>query len=119
MTTLVLTCSLHYLAIPIILNKHQVYALTIFLATTLGIIWHTFDILMVLDYIITGLWVLQDLYWSYRLKSNDIILLNLIVFILNLMTNFTNDYIYYHSIWHVISAIKCIYIAFKIKYYFI
>ena len=119
MTILALTCSLHYLAIPLILNKHYVYTATIFLATTLGIIWHTFDILMELDYIMAGLWFMQDIYWSFILTQYDIILLNLIVLILNLMTNFTNNYVLYHSIWHVISAIKCIYIAFKIKYYFI
>ena len=74
---------------------------------------------MELDYVMACLWFSQDLHWSYVLIQYDIILLNLIVFILNLVTNFTNNYVLYHSIWHVISATKCIYIAFKIKYYFI
>ena len=124
---LILTCSLHYLAmIPIKLQFlkinlpffNQMYINTIFLSTTFGILAHYLEtnyLIWKIDYIIAGLWFLEDVLWSFELENYMVIFLNIFVFGLNTLATYTNNYIMYHSIWHVISAIKCIYISFLIQ----
>jgi hypothetical protein len=126
---LVLTSSLHYFAvIPIILayqNKplpffNKIYLNTILYATTISILWHFFNetsMLVYLDYGLAIVWFFQDILWSLLLSKPSIIYLNIVIFILHFLVRYTGDYLLYHSIWHGISAIKCIYISYIIKYY--
>ena len=123
MNLLILTTSLHYLAIiPIIAkygyikipNFNRIYLNIILVSTTLSIIWHRFNKLMYPDYFFAGLWFIQDILWSLLLIQPYIIYLNIIIFGLNIITNYMNNYIIYHSLWHVISALKCIYISYII-----
>jgi hypothetical protein len=126
---LVLTSSLHYLAvIPIILtyqNKplpffNRIYRNTILYSTTISILWHFFNEtykLVFLDYGLAIVWFIQDVLWSFLLSKPSMIHLNIIIFILHFLVRYTGDYVLYHSIWHVISSIKCLYISYVIKHY--
>ena len=127
--SLILTSSLHYLSvIPILLayqNKplpffNKIYRNTILLSTTISIIWHFFNEtskLVYLDYGLAIIWFLQDILWSFLLSKPIMIYLNIIIFILHFLVRYTGDYVLYHSIWHVISSIKCMYISYIIKHY--
>jgi hypothetical protein len=127
---LLVTSALHYLAIIPILCKsyssyvtihqyYRIYANTIILATTFSILGHYYNTigLQLADYYLAGIWFLQDIVWSLEINKSRIILLNIIIFCLNMITNYLNNYEYYHSIWHVLSAIKCIYISYLIRNY--
>jgi len=118
---LVLTSALHYFAVPPLLCKFNIpwyiklYIYTILLSTTTSIIWHYTGYLLILDYVLAGFWFFQDVLWSLELEGITIILLNLLIFCLNIVVLFLNNYELYHSIWHVISAIKCIYVSYLIS----
>ena len=55
--------------------------------------------------------------WSLEINKLRILVLNLIIFGLNISVYYLDDYEYYHSIWHVLSAIKCIYISYLLNYH--
>ena len=126
---LILTSCLHYLAlIPILIkyrNKsladfNKLYRNTIIISTTISIVWHYFDesyILFYFDYIVVLLWFCQDILWSVLINKPIIIYLNIIIGILHFLVRYSGNYVLYHSIWHVISAIKCIYISWVIQKY--
>jgi len=118
---LALTASLHYLAVIPIIAKYinvpipyfnWIYVNIICLSTTTSIIWHYFNILLGLDYLLAGIWFCLDIIWGLLLNQPQIIYLNLIIFLLNIIITSMNNYVFYHSIWHVLSAIKCIYITY-------
>jgi hypothetical protein len=125
--SLIITSSLHYLALIPILIKYRnksmsdftkLYRNTIIFSTTFSIFWHYFDqsyILFYFDYIIALLWFCQDILWSLIVNKPIIIYLNIIIFLLNFLVRYSGNYVLYHSIWHVISSIKCIYISSIIK----
>jgi hypothetical protein len=127
---LLVTSALHYLAIIPILCKsyktyvgvhqyYRIYANTIILATTFSILWHYYNTigLQLADYYLAGIWFLQDIGWSLEINKLRIIILNIIIFGLNIIINYSDNYEYYHSIWHVLSTIKCIYISYLIRKY--
>lgn len=127
--SLVLTSCLHYLAlIPILIkyrNKqlsyfNKLYRNTIIFSTTCSILWHYYDesyLLIYFDYIIALLWFCQDILWSMLINKSIIIYLNILIGILNFLVRYSGNYVLYHSIWHVLSSIKCIYISWIIKQY--
>jgi hypothetical protein len=80
-------------------------------------LWHYHNTyqLMIMDYYFATIWFLLDIGWYMELNSNRILVLNLIIFICNIIINNLDNYVYYHSIWHIISAIKCIYISYLIR----
>jgi hypothetical protein len=124
---LLLTSALHYLAIIPILCKnyksvhfyYQIYGNTIILSTTCSILWHYYNTvqLQYLDYYFAFIWFIHDLMWSVELNKFRILVLNLIIFGLNIHINYLDNYAYYHSIWHVASAIKCIYVSYLLNQY--
>ena len=119
---LLLTSALHYLAIIPILCKnyksvhfyYQIYGNTIILSTTCSILWHyhnTFQ-LQLLDYYFVTVWFLLDLLWSLEINKFRILVLNLIIFGLNISVHYLDNYEYYYCILHTLSAIKCMYISY-------
>ena len=124
---LLLTSALHYLAIiPILCKKYRsvpyyyrIYGNTILLSTTCSILWHYYNTLQLqlIDYYFVTIWFIQDLMWSLEINKLRILVLNLIIFGLNISVYYLDDYEYYHSIWHVLSAIKCIYISYLLNYH--
>jgi hypothetical protein len=122
MNLLLLTASLHYLAIIPIIAKYKlnvplfnrIYLYTIWLTTTISMIWHYTNNLLDVDYLFTALWFGEDVLWSLLLNQPHIIYLNIGIFTLNIIVDRMNNYIFYHSIWHVISAMKSIYISYLV-----
>lgn len=121
MNLLMISTMLHYFAIipfsnKILIEQYSNYILTIILSTTFSILWHTNSypagILFFMDYSFAHLWFLQDLYHGYN-KNHllKILFLNMFVFILNIFSSYKIYYYYTHSIWHIISAMKCYYVS--------
>jgi hypothetical protein len=70
---------------------------------------------MIMDYYFATIWFLFDIGWYKELNNNKILILNLIVFIFNIIIINFDNYVYYHNIWNIISAIKCMYISYLIR----
>ena len=125
MNILILTTIMHYFAIrPFIIknqinNKYDNYILTIIISTTLSILWHInkepYGILLYLDYLGAIVWFYYDLYLANNTKNLfvfiQILFFNLIIFLLNIISLYTSDYIISHSFWHILSAIKCYFVS--------
>jgi len=129
---LIITSFLHYLAILPILFKynvnklshfHTVYVNLIIVTTSISIIWHyyqePYNYLMAFDYYFSSLWFIADMLWALDLCNISILYLNIGSFILNIIINYSNNYILYHSIWHVLNALKCIYVSYLITKHFL
>ena len=128
---LFITTSLHYLAIiPLLLPYkknykilpffNRLYATTIFIGASLSLLYHYYHesiIIMIVDYLFAGIWVILDILWEFLLNIKIIKYMNIGIFILNIIFNNYNNYVYYHSIWHVLSAIKCVIVSSLIYYY--
>jgi len=86
-------------------------------STTFSILWHYYNTyqLMIMNYYFATIWFLLDIGLYKELNNNKILILNLIVFIFNIIINNLDNYVYYHSISHIISALKCIYISYLIR----
>jgi hypothetical protein len=120
---LLLTTSLHYLAIIPICKNYQsiyiyrLYSNVIMVSTTFSMLWHYYNTyqLMIMDYYFATIWFLFDIGWYKELNNNKILILNLIVFIFNIIIINFDNYVYYHNIWNIISAIKCMYISYLIR----
>ena len=122
MNLLIMTTLLHYCAIyPLLYGKHNNnnYIIIIILGTSLSILYHideTNYYIFICDYIMALYWLLHDIVIALYIDKLFIIgTLNFIIFIINIIVPYDNNYIYNHSIWHVLSAIKCIYIAIIIR----
>ena len=94
-------------------NKY--YSIIIFFSTTLSILWHTLkepkNWIMKLDYLISGIWFIFDIYFSIITNKKIIIILN----VFSLLMNYICDWLAYkkvinydasHSIWHIVNVIK-------------
>jgi hypothetical protein len=110
MNPLVITTLPHYLAI--VYSENTGYTITILASSTLSVIWHSLGepdgILMYLDYTLAVCWFLWELYLFKNKKM--ILCLNGIIFTLNRLIP-QEHYIFYHSIWHLLSSMKAIYIS--------
>jgi hypothetical protein len=91
-------------------GKNKVYSIIIITSTSLSILYHAEHeqnvIITQLDYIVAGILALYEI--TIDKKS---ILLNLILLFINLNIPYNNNYPFYHSIWHLLSAAKTIYIS--------
>ena len=101
----------HFLSIlPIIYNVE--YICVILVSTILSIIYHideTDRVIMVYNYGMAFIWVLYDIHMGYSTPYlYTIINLNVISYIINKCT--INEPLY-HSIWHLINAVKCYYVS--------
>jgi hypothetical protein len=113
MNPLVLSTLPHYLAI--VYSENIGYTVTILASSTLSVIWHAAGepdgVLMYLDYSLAVCWFLYEVYLGKN--KGLIILLNGLILTLNRLIPQENPqrYIFYHSIWHLLSSMKVIYIA--------
>lgn len=120
MKYLILTTLPHYLAILPLLGHPSltIYACTIFLSTTMSILYHASHesngLIMYADYIVAFTWFLYDLTWGLTLTPYAfflVLLLNGLVFLANQSIDHDEWYPVRHSLWHLFSACKCICIA--------
>lgn len=125
MYPLLVTAVLPYVAsLPICLKPlnafQKIYLTTILVSTTLGLLWHYLlepeGYIMFADYYATFCWFLLDVLWAKLLNKKYIIIYNIDVFavycLLHIFTKKqTFAYIVYHSIWHVLFAMKAMYVS--------
>jgi len=112
----------HYLAIlpwlPIITTNYQniTYHNIVFLSTTLSVLWHLYEepkytVLYYADHLGALVWFLYDLELASHMSERarvTIVSSNMLVFILFLVSNTLGKY---HNEWHIISALKCIFVS--------
>ena len=117
MNLLVLTTLPHYLAITAVDSKDITYKFIIFTSTSLSVIWHSTNeqnmIIMFLDYFFALTWFLYEVDKTFH---NDelltrTILLNFLIFYMNMHIKYNDSYIINHSFWHLLSALKSYYLA--------
>ena len=106
---LVATTVPHYIAILLHRpNPDYTYMRLIFLATTLSIAYHLTDesnlLITALDYLVAGALA----YHETKIHKHGL-LLNSILFLTNLIP--VENYTFYHSLWHLASVAKTIYIS--------
>ena len=112
----------HYLSVLPLLPFYPntvPYIYIVCMSTTLSILWHLqgepINYLYYLDYLGATVWTSYELYTSTGNLSMtaEVAVLNLIVFLLN-MNPGSDHYHVYHSLWHLMSAAKCFYVAAKV-----
>ena len=118
-TSLILSTLPHYFAILPWLHARFActeYPFIIFTSTTLSVLWHACDqppnsLLFYADYLAAAVWFMYDLKIGLRaseIRLETVIILNMLIFILNIYTGPNNIA---HVMWHIVSALKCIYIS--------
>jgi hypothetical protein len=118
-TSLILSTLPHYFAILPWLHARKMcteYPFVIFVSTTLSVLWHACDqppnsLLFYADYLAATVWFLYDLkigLYASEIRLETVFLLNALIFILNIYTGPNNIA---HVMWHIVSALKCIYIS--------
>ena len=98
-------------------TKH--YINIILLSTTFSILYHAFDesniIINFFDYFFACIWFLYDLYMGYTYTNKktllQILIANILVFLINIMIPYNLSYQLNHSLWHLINASKCFYVS--------
>lgn len=82
-------------------------------STTISFIWHQknerWPTLTILDYAAATIWF----FYEFTLARNrrQVLLLNAIILCINQSIAYDKNYATYHSIWHILSALKCAYIS--------
>ena len=126
---LVLSTCLHYLAlVPLmyvpsanrVSRFNRIYVNTILCGTFASILWHMHPSsikLCLVDYTFAGIWFALDCLWAKALDKKIILELNGLVFLANIISMILPNYDVAHSIWHVISASKCVYVSLLIYRY--
>ena len=108
---LVLSTIPHYLSIRFPWNSHNYIIIA---SSTFSALWHFYGepktLLYYLDYFFALVWFLTDILRSRKFLKT-IIALNAIVFITNICIKYNSDYWLYHSLWHLLSSEKCLYVS--------
>ena len=87
-------------------------------SSTLSILYHLYNesngLITTVDYSFAFIWFLDDIYMGYIYAFKylpNIVVSNAILCIINIGIPYNNYYILYHSIWHLMNAGKCFYVA--------
>ncbi len=111
---LVITTLPHYIAILLYRpNPDYTYMTLIFLATTLSVAYHLNEsnrLITALDYLVAGVLA----YHETKIHKHGL-LLNGLLFTTNLIPLEKESYTLYHSVWHLASVAKTIYIARQLQ----
>uniref|UniRef100_A0A6C0BI68 Uncharacterized protein n=1 Tax=viral metagenome TaxID=1070528 RepID=A0A6C0BI68_9ZZZZ len=111
----------HLLAIGPIYTVYPGYGILIFTSTTASVLWHAYGepvgTLLLLDYGLAGIWGAYDLWLGVRKGLLlRFILLNMIVAYVNTKISRGTGYATYHSLWHLLSCAKAIYVSWLISH---
>jgi len=111
---LVLSTLPHYLSvIPLYPHDLYEYKTAILVSSTVSVVWHAYgqpaNIILVLDYIALCFWGFYEIHSAHIDDELKIYLLNLLILFLNSVTHGSN--VLYHSLWHLVFALKCFYVA--------
>ena len=113
---LVLTSSFHFFALVPLYPQYFNYFYTMWwvsLSTVCSMTWHAlgepYGILAVMDYTGAVGWFLMEMCMTrQRVLTFG---LNMCVFFANRTISRCSSYSFYHSLWHVASAVKCVAVA--------
>jgi hypothetical protein len=107
----------HYVAI--IPATPTPYRLTIFVSTTLSVIWHFYGqpngALLYMNYTAAFLWAFYDIGLAIRKRRciDEVAMANAALLFLSVHIPPGPMYFFLHSLWHIVSATKCLYFAMK------
>jgi hypothetical protein len=119
------TTLFHFLAvIPPLATTHPFrYAYSAVVATTtiLSAVWHLKGqpegVYQYLDYSFITIWFFYDMGFMARLPDMDkakIITISFFILCLHLVCSAEQNYEVYHSLWHIASSIKCVYVSYML-----
>lgn len=121
MTNIIIVTTLLHLFAIIPLYHNIFYICIINCSTLLSTLWHHYNeknnIIYYMDYIMALILVIYEIYLSYDIFFHTTIFLNFVVFIVNKYVDRLYNYKLYHSMWHIMSAMKCYYISYYISTY--
>lgn len=96
------------------------YATIVFLSTSFSVLYHYTNeanlVIMIIDYILAGVWFITDLYYGGVTRVYTILLCNGVIFCINISITKNENYKLHHSLWHLLNVTKCYYIATLISY---
>jgi len=109
----------HFYSILPLIKYYRTYASyihVIIMSTTFSILYHLYeesnDIITKIDYTFALLWLLYDIHFGYLTDTlNRIIIANFIVFLIHTQIQYNEAYTMNHSMWHILSAYKCLYVS--------
>ena len=124
MNLLIISTLPHYLVL--LVGPTKLYNSVVFCSSTLSVLWHYSNtsadsFLGVLDHIFAAIWMATDYYYFKNTQMLHT------MFIVNAITFFANMYVSYldkhrimsyyvgHSLWHLLSAAKSIYLAHSLN----
>jgi hypothetical protein len=122
---LVLTTLLHGLAtLPPLTSEHPfryAYSAHVIATTILSAVWHLKGqpngLIMSLDYSFIAIWFFYDMGLMSQIPNSDkpqIILATIFILCLHELCSADQNYEVYHSLWHIASVIKCIYVSYML-----
>jgi hypothetical protein len=123
---LILTTLPHYLTL--LVSPTPTYSVIIFCSTTLSVAWHYADEpvtshLGKLDHAAAALWFAADLYYFSKIHELPLaLILNGLIAAMNVTVSYLDQrkmvpYYVGHSVWHIFSAIKSVFLAYILKIY--
>ena len=84
-------------------------------STTLSLLYHSYgesnQFITACDYLMALVWAVYDLRLSSRSTYRIILFLNALIFLINMSIAYDKHYAFYHSVWHLISATKSLYVS--------
>lgn len=120
----------HYAAvIPFVIFAKNISAVDqiayihiILFSATLSVLYHTYEerhrVITFLDYTMALVWFVADIYMSIQYLDNygaiQVLSLNGITVATNMLAS-PENYVVEHSVWHLLSATKCIYVSYSIS----
>lgn len=121
MNLLMISTLPHFLSvIPLLHNPNFIrfgYISVIVASSTFSILYHINEesqIIATIDYLLAFIWFAYDIKLGYRFRQQFFVL-NGLVFLMNILIPYNKYYVTIHSIWHIISALKCLYISYSIS----
>jgi len=103
------------------------YPKVVVAATIASFVWHLtgekVTVLTALDYTFASLWCICDILYAYAFHDGETIIqvlyLNLVIATIHRayesMKTDRECYVYNHSLWHLLSATKCLAVAFLLR----
>ena len=118
---ILLTTSLHFLSLYFTISNFY-YSIIIILSTSSSLIWH-------INYEYNYIYYILDYFFAILLTTYEIVTgndkifimyINIVVFIVNKLTDILSlhkliSYTTGHSLFHIISSIKCFYVSYKFQ----
>lgn len=122
------TSTLFHLVAVLYAHENQ-YRVVIFTSTIASWLWHSVEsyygpskTICAIDHLIAGLWFLYDVYYSIMLGNFwKVFGINMIITFMNRGVVWLDNknivsYRIGHTIWHYLSAMKAIYVAYEFSY---